>query len=188
VARTRRKKESPWVRSVRRIAHGLALYIAASGLVTFSLFICEEAIQTTMFGSWPASDAGQWGVVEYGCAQMEAICSGMETINAAAGWINPLAWYSYDKYAEATRYYVRAKRAEAFARAPEVYDGKVVEFEIVATSEKGAGRIVVEEGGLVAGERARIRGRIRVEGGRVYVSPRDVRDVREIGAYRGAMP
>ena len=49
--------------ALTRISNGfkwLAVYMSLVGLITFPLFIHEEAIQTTMFGTWQAGPADRW--------------------------------------------------------------------------------------------------------------------------------
>ena len=60
-----------WRVKIRTVLTSLAVYISVTGLVTFSLFICEESIQTAMFGTWPAQDAGDWYTVKFGVERMK---------------------------------------------------------------------------------------------------------------------
>jgi len=107
--------------------------IAIMGLITFSLFILEEAFQTVMFGTWPAQDAKEWQLVKRGLDTMEKINETMKTMNKWFGWIQPFAWFAYDAYGTAADFYVKGLRAKTFAHCPECFDGEEVEFTFTAT-------------------------------------------------------
>jgi hypothetical protein len=122
----------------------IATYISITGLVTFSLFIHEEAIQTTMFGTWPAQDAGRWDVVKEGVGIMEGINRSMRIINYVGGWIQPLAFISYGNYAKATDYYTKALKAKTMAHAPQLFIGENVDIELPVNEAR------IIDGGLEA--------------------------------------
>jgi hypothetical protein len=107
----------------------IALYITAVGLITFSNFILEEAIQMATFGTWPAKTAQNWELVLEGCDIISGINTTMSVINYSAGWIQPLAFLSYKAYAKSTDYYVKALKSQAFAHSPEIFVGRVVTFK-----------------------------------------------------------
>ena len=113
---------------IKNILAGFMVYITISGLVTFSLFICEESFQTTMFGTWPAQDAKRWDIVKNGTVLMEKITKTMKVMTYAAGWIQPLAFVSYKAYGESAEFYITALKAKTFAHAPELFVGENVEF------------------------------------------------------------
>jgi len=104
-------------------------YISVVGLVTFALFIHEEAIQTTMFGTWPAKDINRWDIVLEGTALMGKINHSAKIINYSIGWIQPLAFFSYRAYSKSTDFYIKATEAEAFAHSPQYFIGKQVKFK-----------------------------------------------------------
>ena len=104
------------------------LVITIMGLVTFSLFICEEAMQTVMFGTWAAQDAGDWNTVKKGIDLNRRINRGMDTINNCAGWIQPLSWYAYGSYADSMDYYILALEKKVIAHAPELFEGHEIKF------------------------------------------------------------
>jgi len=103
------------------------IYLSIAGLVTFSLFIHEEAIQTTMFGTWPAKDAKRWDVVLDGIDLIKKINFSMKVINYSVGWIQPLAFLSYRAYGKAADYYVNALSTETFANAPDLFIDRMVD-------------------------------------------------------------
>jgi hypothetical protein len=120
-----------WLRIRRRgrtILSVLAIYISVTGLVTFSLFILEESIQTAMFGTWPAQDAKDWELVRFGCERMRDANNMMRTINYSLGWIQPLAFLAYRAFSESTESYIQSLEARIFANAPEIFSGKTMTF------------------------------------------------------------
>jgi hypothetical protein len=105
-----------------------ALYLTIAGLVTFSLFILEEAFQTTMFGTWPAQDAGRWDLVKTGAETMEKITFTMKAVNYSVGWIQPLAFISYRAYAQSADFYVQGLKAKAMQHAPILFEGEIIQM------------------------------------------------------------
>jgi hypothetical protein len=106
----------------------LAIYISVTGLVTLSLFICEESIQWAMFGTWRAQDAKDWELVRFGCERMRDANTLMKTINYSLGWIQPLAFLAYRAFSESTDSYIWSLEARIFANAPEIFAGKTMTF------------------------------------------------------------
>ena len=102
------------------------------GTISFSLFILEEAFQTIMFGTWPASSIGQWKTVAQGCNLMEADCTVMKWTLYTIGWLNPLAFISYYQYVKAAEYYVQALRCKIAVHAPGELVGKTVSLSVIA--------------------------------------------------------
>jgi hypothetical protein len=118
-----------WEEKIKFYLRYLFAYLAIAGLVTFSLFLHEEAIQTAIWGTWPAQDAKQWRLVKNGTELISSINTSMKVVNYMFGWIQPLALISYYRYAQATDYYIESLRAKVFANAPELYIGEKVKFE-----------------------------------------------------------
>jgi len=106
----------------------LMAVLTVMGIVTFSLFILEEAFQTTMFGTWPAQDAKDWAQVLKGAQVMSGIVKTMDIINYTVGWIQPLAFVSYRTYAKSARYYTESLKRKIFAHAPELFVNKKITF------------------------------------------------------------
>ena len=98
------------------------------GLITFSLFILEEAFQTIMFGTWPAQDAQDWDTVLAGTDLMKTTVTTLDIINYSVGWLQPLAFIAYRSYSKAAKFYIRGLKAKAFAMSPQSFDGRVHEF------------------------------------------------------------
>ena len=145
----------------------MMLYISVAGLVTFSLFIHEEAIQTAMFGTWPAKDINRWDLVMDGANLMGKINTSAKIINYTVGWIQPLAFFSYRAYSKATDFYIESIEAEAFAHDPKLFIGRNVEFKFYPKKleETGDGRWMAVNGKLVViFDKQPALGAMRVEG------------------------
>ena len=101
--------------------NGLKWYLAFCGLITFSMFILEESLQTTTFGIWPAKNAKAWANVKRGLDLMDKINTTLKIINYSVGWIQPLAFISYGAYTEASDSFINGSIAEVLANEPELY-------------------------------------------------------------------
>ena len=117
------------IKSFKTLLYAIAIYISVAGLITFSLFICEEAFQTVMFGTWPAKQVQQWHLVKSGSDLMERINHKSKIINTWFGWIQPVAYVAYNAYIESADYYIKSIRSEAFANEPGLFLGEQVSFE-----------------------------------------------------------
>jgi len=103
-------------------------YLSIVGMVTFSMFILEESIQTCIFGTWPARTAKQWHIVLRGLDTMRGFNLTIKIINYSVGWIQPFAFFSYRAYSHATDFYITGASAEIFAHAPELFEGRKIDF------------------------------------------------------------
>jgi hypothetical protein len=103
-------------------------YITLVGVVTFSQFIMEEAIQTAVWGTWPAQDAKQWYLVKDGIIVIKSINRTLKIVTYSLGWVQPLAMIGYLNYVKSTDYYIAGLKAKVFANAPELYIGEYVKF------------------------------------------------------------
>jgi hypothetical protein len=150
-------------------------YLAVAGLITFSLFILEESFQTTMFGTWPAQDAGDWHLVKQGTNLMDAQLHAMRTVNYVAGWVQPLAFFSYHHYAKAEDFYIKALRAKTLANCPECFVGEEVEIGFTETSKEYDGGKVLHHNGpitVISNTEtlpAKIRGIVTIVDGKVVI-------------------
>ena len=112
----------------------LFAYLTIAGIITFSLFICEEAFQTAMFGTWPAQDAKDWPTVKKGLTVMATANRTMKLINYSIGWVQPLAFFAYRTYGHSADYYVEALKSKVMANAPELFEGEKVTIAISGKS------------------------------------------------------
>ncbi|MCK8600087.1 hypothetical protein [Desulfoferrobacter suflitae] len=165
------------------IVSTLAVYISTAGLVTFSLFILEESIQTAMFGTWPAQEAKDWAVVQFGCDRIRDANRALKLMNYTLGWIQPLAFLAYKSYGESTDIYIQGLEAKIFANAPELFAGRAVTFSFnpqsVTTSSEGFHHVnrrihVVSPTKLQPGIQHRVTGRVTVAGNQLIIHVLDV--------------
>lgn len=113
----------------------LGSYAVLVGIVTFPLFIHEEALQTIMFGTWAASAADDQEMVLRGVDAMRVINKSMRAINLALGWVNPLSFTAYQHYATSADYYAAAAEAKAMHKKPNIMDGRPI-FRFVRIERK----------------------------------------------------
>ena len=119
------------------------------GVVTFSMFILEESLQTIMFGTWAAQDAKNWKHVLRGADAMEYTNKWLKRITNWFGWINPFAFVSYRHYAEATDYYIESLRQKVLINAPHLLEGREVEMEfrpVQTTTTETEGLFILRSG------------------------------------------
>lgn len=143
----------------------IAVYLSLAGLVTFSLFILEEAYQTAMFGTWPAQDAQRWDIVMNGTDLMETCVWWMNTMNYTVGWIQPLAFISYRAYAKSGTYYITSLRSKVLAHQPELLLGREIKIRfIIKESRKQNGKYLMSNGRLKYTSKTRLTGIIDIVG------------------------
>jgi hypothetical protein len=118
-----------WAARFKMFISGFAIYMSIAGLSSFSMFIIEEAFQTTMFGTWQAVSCQDWPLVKKGSDVMTGINKGLKVVVYTTGWINPLSFLSYYDYTLASDYYVEALNANIFANDPGLFHGQVVSFK-----------------------------------------------------------
>ena len=98
----------------------LMIYLATAGLVSFSLFILEEALQTAMFSTWAAKDAKDWQLVLEANRFFKETNRSMLKINKYFGWINPFSYMAYDAYGAATQHIILSNESQIACFAPEL--------------------------------------------------------------------
>jgi hypothetical protein len=156
----------------------LAVYISATGLVTFSEFITEESIQTAMFGTWQAIEGKDWEMVKFGCERIKEGDKLLKSLNYSLGWIQPFSFLAYNAYGNATDAYIQGLEARIFANAPELYDGKTMTFAFTAQSTTKGPEGYVHTSGKVSfisptdysrAGRKRVTGTVSVDGEKVVV-------------------
>jgi hypothetical protein len=109
----------------------VAVVLSILGIVTFSLFIFEEAIQMATFATLPAQYTKDWEQIMEGADTIESINSSMKMVNHSVGWLQPLTFFSYRAYVKATDYYVESLRKKAFVNSPECFVGRKVKFVFI---------------------------------------------------------
>ena len=99
------------------------------GVVTFSMFILEESLQTIMFGTWAAQDAQNWEHVLRGADAMGVTNRMLKIVTYGFGWVNPFAFVSYRHYSKATDYYIGSLESKVLAQAPHLMAGREISME-----------------------------------------------------------
>jgi len=108
--------------------------ITIMGIVTFSLFILEEAMQTIMFGTWAAQDANDYNLVLIGIDTNRKINRVLKIMTYTCGWIQPFAFVAYRQYAISMDYYIAALEAKVLTKAPEVMMGRKISINFAPRS------------------------------------------------------
>lgn len=90
-------------------------YLVILGIVTFPLFINEEAVQVAQGGTWAAKAAKDWETMKQGCDLVDATANTLSTANTYVGWLNPWGYAAYEHYAHNSHYYAKACRKQAEA-------------------------------------------------------------------------
>ena len=103
----------------------LAAYMALVSVFQFANFILEEAIQTTIFGTWQAKNNPR--LTRVGIKLIEALNWQLAIVNNAGGWLNPIGWMAYRGYIRATDYYILAAKNHILALDPECMDGECLQ-------------------------------------------------------------
>ena len=97
------------------------LYLSIIGLVSFSLFIMEEAIQSIQFANFSCGDTRRYDLMRSNIEQIAEINSHMRTLNKILRLIQPIQWWAYRDYSDNIDLYVQSMQAEILANQPEVY-------------------------------------------------------------------
>jgi len=99
------------------------------GIVTFSLFILEESLQTVMFGTWAAQDAGNWSLVLKGIDTNRKINETLKFMTKWFGWIQPFAWIAYASYGKSMDYYLDSLENKIMTKDPMLMDGRAIRID-----------------------------------------------------------
>lgn len=167
---------------IERVKQGFKffmIYISIAGLISFSLFIIEEAFQTVMFGSWAAKDAKRWDIVMEACSINRKFISTMKLINYGVGWVNPISFISYRAYGQAGEYWIRATESEILAHEPELFVERTVYFRFKPDRiVKQNGYVITSAGKItvlldnIPDSYVDVEGKIIKENGRLVVDQR----------------
>ena len=152
-------------------------YLTIAGIYSFSAFIIEEAEQQVIWGTWPSKDSKNYELVLEGADLLRSLNATLWWINWTIGYIQPLALLSYHSYWKSTKYYIKSLDAMIFAKAPETFDGRQVEFTFTPqkiVQEKGKIFLVNRKIRVVVDEmppmgKVKIKGVVRVEGNIIFV-------------------
>ncbi len=115
-------------------------YLAAVSLITFSLFICEEAIQGLMFANFSCSDTYRYDLIKKNIEKMKEINHHLKKMNIILQFLQPFQWWAYKDFGEATDRYIESLQAEVLANDPGLYINRIVTIQFYwrkCTEENG---------------------------------------------------
>jgi len=110
----------------KSILQAMLAYLTIIGVISFSLFIGQEACQMTSFGNFSASDTRRSDLMKQNLSTMSSILNGMVWINKPLIVLNPFQFWAYESYIKATRNYITTLEAEIFANEPILFIGEQV--------------------------------------------------------------
>ncbi len=113
-------------RTIKQFLAILLAYLTIAGISTFTQFILEESIQTTMFGTWQTKNDPDTKFM--GLNLMTKINDRLEFVNKWLGWLHPIALMSYRSYAKATDFYIQAGYSQLLIEHPEAILGRTISF------------------------------------------------------------
>jgi hypothetical protein len=96
------------IKYTKRLLQAFYIYLSIAGLLSFSLFILEESFQTVMFSTWQAKDTQSIDLLVKAYKYQDKIYKSLKLWAKIAFYINPLAGYVYDIYADSADIYNKA--------------------------------------------------------------------------------
>lgn len=140
----RKQKIEKWFRIAKIV---FTVYMAMIGMVSFSLFILEESLQTAMFSTWAAKNAGDWDLIIDANIFFKKTVNVMVKMNNYVGWLNPFSYVAYDSYGEATNEIILANESQLACFAPELLSERripiTIHMKIKELTFNGDGSIMV---------------------------------------------
>jgi len=115
---------------MKKIIRFMFGYLSVIGTIGFSLFIFEESIQTLQFSMFMIDKTEQYEVMQKNIDIIASINDKMSLLNNAIGWTNPIGWFGYNAFSEATRAYVNSARIKIFIRQPSLLIGHNISFSL----------------------------------------------------------
>ena len=94
----------------------LKIYFIIFSAVGFTMFICEECMQTAMFGSFAYNSAKDVdGLENHINTIMKPTAHVSKIIIRGLGWLNPLMYPAYNQYLKVNDGYIKSAESEARA-------------------------------------------------------------------------
>ena len=144
------------------------LYLGIIGLVSFSLFIMEEAIQSCQFANFSCSDTYRYDLIKKNIERISKINKHLKVLTVTLMWMQPFQWWAYQDYGDATDNYVASLQAEVLANDPGLYVGQEIDIDFywksVIKREKyilSAGKLVYRTETMPESNSVRIKGIVR---------------------------
>ena len=140
----RKQKIEKWFRIAKIV---FTIYMSIIGMVSFSLFILEESLQTAMFSTWAAKNAGDWDLIIDANIFFKKTVNVMVRMNNLVGWLNPFSYVAYNAYGEATDEIILANESQLACFAPELLSERripiTIHMKIKELTFNGDGSIMV---------------------------------------------
>ena len=114
---------------MKKLKIALTVYLSLASMIGFGLFILEESSQIATFSTFMSKSNHDLTLMNQASKLMDINNRLIVTINNTIGWINPLGYISYNKYADAQALYSQAIKNHILIHQPEILEGRTLEFE-----------------------------------------------------------
>ncbi|MBF0231850.1 MAG: hypothetical protein HQK65_02270 [Desulfamplus sp.] len=114
------------MRSLRRLLSVFYLYLAITGMFSFTAFIMEESLQMLTFSMFVVKDTQRWDIAYKNINIMTKINKNLDLITRYTLWLNPLQQIAYKDFVLATDGYLDAQTALVMANDPGLFTGQSV--------------------------------------------------------------
>lgn len=118
-----------WIKRISEALKTIASILAIFGVITFSCFIYEEAIQMSVYSTWQAKSSNNWALLKKGANTADALNTQLKWLNLSIGWINPFAFLSYRGFSQATDVWVESTHAMILANEAQLFSGEEITIE-----------------------------------------------------------
>jgi len=95
-----------------------SILVSTMGMVGFTEFMYEEALQQSGFGAFVLKSGGLASAAYEQAEQTDKMIDSMERFTNAFGWISPLNWHAYKMYCKAARQNTAAIKLWATSQDP----------------------------------------------------------------------
>ena len=105
------------------------LYLSIIGLISFSCFICQEAIQIVTFANFSCSDTRRYDLLKKNIEKIAEINDHLRALNAVLLIMQPFQYIAYSDYCNGTQSYIETLQAEVLANDPGLYAGEQISID-----------------------------------------------------------
>jgi len=103
------KRSSKW----RKVLAICLIFLTIHGTVGFAMFVCEEAMQTAMFGAFSYQNAKDWEGLLMHVQVMKSVHATGTVVIKYFGWLAPVMYIPYLKYLESNQAFIEAMEIRA---------------------------------------------------------------------------
>jgi len=86
----------------------ITFFLTFEGLIGFTMFICEESMQASMFASFAYNNAKDYDGLTFHLKTMKQVHSTSCGMISYIGWLNPLMFPAYKNYCKSDAAYIKA--------------------------------------------------------------------------------